>query len=133
MKDLFLSKGFWIAILTFSILGAIASLLITAFKEEPVIKDYGYLCPQNPDFKKVVPAITNPNDSVALYDFERLMSSLSDRARFNGLLIPIGSKVGLLDHDSSKALIKIIRLDNGKTAWLREIDIQSKACDSTEP
>lgn len=128
MKELFLSKGFWISILIFSILGAIASLLITAFEEEPVIKDYGYLCPQNPDFKKVIPAITNPEDSVALYDFQRLMSGASERARFEGILIPIGSKVGLLNNDMDKSLVEIIQLGSKETAWLRRIDIQVKAC-----
>lgn len=128
MKDLFLSKVFWITILTFSILGAITSLLITAFEEEPVIKDYGYLCPQNPDFKKVVPAITNPEDSIALHDFQRLMSSASDRARFEGILIPIGSKVGLLKNDMDKDLVEIIQIGSKETAWLRRIDIQAIAC-----
>ncbi|MGB0977887.1 MAG: hypothetical protein ACPGVV_00755, partial [Croceimicrobium sp.] len=126
--DLFKSKGFWIVILIGSILGALISLSIGFFDKKPPILGYGYICPKNTDFKLSLPIIINPEDSVGFYDYTNLMSGNSNRARFKGVILPIGGQVAITAVDSMKRMTKVLSLDGDQSGWVFSEDLQNEAC-----
>ncbi|MCR9152571.1 MAG: hypothetical protein NXI09_00555 [Bacteroidetes bacterium] len=126
--DLFKSKGFWIVIVIGSILGALTSLSIGIFVKKPPILGYGYICPKNTDFKHSLPIIVNPEDSVGFYDYSNLMSGNSNRARFKGVILPIGGQVAITAVDSMKRMTKVLSLDGDQSGWVFSEDLQNEAC-----
>lgn len=128
------SRGFWMIILVGSIASAIVAIALPNEKDKYLVREYGYVCPPA-SFKRGMPAIINPNDSVGLSDFHRLIAGESDRARFDGIIVKRDWKVGIIQEDFERGLIQVLVDPKGggdfsKPCWIMNEHLSEKPCNN---